>query len=284
LFKQYYYLTKPGIVRGNAIAALAGFFLASKGRIDWLLLLAMLVGICLVVASACVFNNYIDRDIDSKMSRTKKRALVSGKITPLNALIYGSVLGVVGLGLLAFYTNILTAFLALLGFFFYVVVYGYFKRHTVYGTVIGSISGAVPPTVGYCAVTNNFDLGALLLFGILVFWQMPHFYSIAIFRMKDYSSASIPVLPIVSGMRAAKTQSLLYIVGYIIVSAAMTLYGYTGITYLVIVTALGLGWLAIGIKDFNSPDDVRWGHKMFGISLLVLLAQCVLLSVDAWLP
>ena len=284
MFKQYYYLTKPGIVRGNAIAALAGFFLASKGRIDWLLLLAMLAGICLVVASACVFNNYIDRDIDSKMSRTKKRALVSGKITPLNALIYGSVLGVVGLGLLAFYTNILTAFLALLGFFFYVVVYGYFKRHTVYGTVIGSISGAVPPTVGYCAVTNNFDLGALLLFGILVFWQMPHFYSIAIFRMKDYSSASIPVLPIVSGMRAAKTQSLLYIVGYIIVSAAMTLYGYTGITYLVIVTALGLGWLAIGIKDFNSPDDVRWGHKMFGISLLVLLAQCVLLSVDAWLP
>src|SRR5579871_4902777 len=163
LFKAYYYLIKPGIVYSNMLAAIAGFFLAARGNVSVSLLLALIFGLGLVIASACVFNNYFDREIDAKMDRTQNRALVQKIIHTQNALVYGFILGLLGFISLIFFTNLLTAFIGFIGFIFYVFLYTFGKRRTVYGTLIGSISGAVPPVAGYCAVTNHFDFAAFLL-------------------------------------------------------------------------------------------------------------------------
>lgn len=244
----------------------------------------MLGGLSLIIASACVFNNYIDRDIDRLMDRTKHRALAAGSIAVHAAIIYASLLGLAGAALLGIFTNRLTLAIALLGFFFYVVVYGFFKRRSIYGTIVGSISGAVPPVVGYCAVTGHFNHTALILFLILVFWQMPHFYAIAMYRLDDYAAAKIPVLPIKKGMHAAKLQILLYIIAFTIAAAALSLFGHAGYTYLIVAVFLGLTWLGFGLKDFSNDSDKFWGRKMFFVSLAVITALSIMISINAWLP
>lgn len=284
MFQTYYRLTKPGIIYGNAIAAAGGFLLASNGHINFGLFLATLAGLSLVIASACVTNNYIDRDIDAKMARTKNRALASGAVSVRNSLIYAAGLGLAGALTLALFTNILTATLALFGWFAYVVLYGIGKRRTVHGTVIGSISGAVPPVVGYCAVTNRLDAGALLLFLVLVCWQMPHFYAIAMYRLKDYAAASIPVLPLKKGSHATKVQMLVYILAFIVATSLLTVLGYTGYTHLAVMILLGLAWLRLSLQGFKAASDEQWARKLFGFSLIVLLVFSAIISVDAWLP
>lgn len=199
-------LTKPGIILGNIITTLGGFALASRGQIDFVLLLYTLLGLGLIIASAGVFNSYIDRFADAKMERTKNRPLVRGEISNQKALLFGTFLGLVGVFVLALKTNPLTVFVALSGFSIYLILYAFMKYHSFYGTLVGSLAGAVPPVVGYCAVSNTFDAGAVLIFLMLVLWQMPHFYAIAIYRQEDYAAASIPVLPIVKGMEATKIQ------------------------------------------------------------------------------
>lgn len=283
LIKAYYILTKPGIVYSNALTAIAGFFLASRGSFELFLFLPMLFGISFVIASACVFNNFVDRNIDAKMARTQKRALVNKSISGSNALIYGSILGIIGFLLLLSYTNVLTAFIALLGFIFYVIIYGIGKRATVHGTVIGSISGAIPPVVGYCAVTNTIDLGALLLFFILILWQMPHFYAIAVFRSDDYAAADIPVLPVKRGLKKTRTQMIGYISAFILVSDLLTFYGYTGKTYFVVMTILGLMWLSIVVNDFEKIDKNKWARKIFFFSLIIITLFSVLLILNQFL-
>lgn len=282
--QAYYRLTKPGIIYGNVLTATAGFLLGSDGRIDFVGLLATLGGIALVIASACVANNYIDRDIDAKMARTKKRALVSGKITGPQALVYASILGIVGFTILATQTNPLTVGIGVIGFIDYVVFYTWSKRHTLLATLIGSISGATPITAGYTAATGSSDIGALLLFIVLVLWQMPHFYAIALSRQSDYAAAHIPVLPIVKGKHYAKIQILLYIVAFAIAIAALTIYSVTGYTFLVVMLVLTSIWLWRGWQGFAAQDDVRWARKMFLFSLVIILALSILLSVDTWLP
>lgn len=284
MIKDYYRLTKPGIIYGNGLSAIAGFFLASNGHIKIGLFLAMISGISLIIGSACVFNNYLDKDIDALMDRTKKRAIASGRIKPVSALIYGAVLFIAGAGLLLIFTNLLTFWVAWVGFVVYVLVYGYFKRRSVHGTVIGSVSGAVPPVVGYCAASNNFDTGALLLFLILVFWQMPHFYGIALYREKDYRAAHIPVLPIVSGARVAKLQTLVYIVSFIVACTLLTVFGYGGYTLLLASVVVGLVWLVRGVKNYSVVSDKIWGRQMFLFSLIVLLVFCTFATLNAWLP
>jgi protoheme IX farnesyltransferase len=282
--KAYYRLTKPGIIYGNAVTAVGGFLLASQGHVNAGLFFALLFGISLVIGSACVFNNYIDRDIDRLMKRTKGRALVSGAISGRDALIFATALVMVGSLLLGLYVNHLTLGIGLFGFFAYVVLYGVGKRRTVHGTVIGSISGAVPLVAGYCAVTNRLDLGALLLFAVMVFWQMPHFYAIAVYRMKDYAAASIPVLPIVKGLHQTKVQMLLYIIGFIIATSLLTVFGYTGYTYLVVMVLVGLWWLRLSLRGFKTSNDDRWARRLFGFSLIVVLTFSAMISLDVVLP
>ncbi|MDE2589744.1 MAG: heme o synthase, partial [Patescibacteria group bacterium] len=193
--KTYYLLTKPGIIYGNTITTVAGFLLASQGKIYFGLFMATLFGVSFVIASACVINNYLDRKIDKKMARTQKRALVTHAISPSHALVFATILGILGFLDLVVFTNGITFMIGLIGYIDYIVLYGLSKRKSIYGTLVGSISGATPIAAGYTAVTNRFDIAALLLFLIMVFWQMPHFYAIAIYRLKDYVAAGIPVLP-----------------------------------------------------------------------------------------
>lgn len=282
--RAYYYLTKPGIIYGNIMTAAAGFLLAAKGHINILLLLVTLAGTSLIIASACVFNNYIDRDIDKKMARTKKRALVSGNISARNALVYASALGLTGGAILGYRVNGLVLGIGLVGFVSYVGLYTYAKRKTLWGTEIGSISGATPIIAGYCAVTNNIDTGAVLLFLIMVLWQMPHFYAIAIYRLDDYSKAKIPVLPAVKGILATKARMTTYIAFYFLAAYLLFATGYANTwTYLLVMGGLCAYWLRLALQGRQAADDAVWARKLFFFSLKVLLMFCLLLATNSLL-
>ncbi len=281
MLKIYYSLIKPRMVFANALAVAGGFFLASKEHFSYNLFFAALVGISFVIAGGCVLNNYIDRDIDKIMDRTKTRALPMGAVSGQNVVIYGVSLTIFGIIILVLYTNILTLSLGLLGIFFYLVLYSWAKRHSSLGTLVGSIAGSVPPLAGYCVVTNSFDLGAIILFITLCLWQMPHFYSIAIYRFDDYTAASIPVLPVKKGIPAAKIQIVIYIMAFIIFGSALTAFGYAGYTYVAAVLILGFVWLEYGFAGFRASNDKPWARKMFIISLITITAMYVAMIVDS---
>ena len=284
MLKQYYELTKPGIIYGNAMTATAGFLLAEKGHFNIALFLATIVGLSLVIASGCVFNNYLDRYIDGRMQRTKDRPMVLKLLPVKTVLTYGSILGLLGAAVLFFFTNLLTAGIAAGGFFFYVFVYTPLKRRTIHSTLLGGIAGAVPPVVGYCAVTNHFDLAALLLFLILMLWQLPHFYSIAIYRLKDYTAASIPILPVKKGVLVTKIQMVVYIIFFTLAAVMLSVLHYTGTTYLIIAALLGLTWLGFSLKGFTTKNETAWARKMFFISLIVLTLLSLTISLTVVLP
>ena len=284
MIKEYYELVKPGIVYGNAFTTLAAFLFASRWHFSAALFLATMLGITLVIASACVFNNYIDRELDSKMTRTRDRALASGKIPNSSALVYASALGVIGFALLSMFVNALTATVAFTGFVFYVIIYGWAKRTGSWGTLVGSIAGAAPIVVGYTAVTNRFDLAALLLFLILALWQMPHFYAIALHRLEEYKAAGIPVLPIAKGARRTKVSILLYIVAFIIAAASLTFFNFTAYGYLAVILSSGLVWLWLAARGFTASDDAMWARRLFLFSLIVLVAFCGALAFAPLVP
>lgn len=281
-FQDFITLTKPGIIGGNVISVMGGFFLAAQGTFDGWLFVAALLGLALVIASGCAYNNVIDRDIDALMSRTRNRPLVQGRITPTATLVFATLLGAGGFGLLALGTNALTVGLAAFGFAIYVGAYSlYMKRNSEFGTLVGSLSGAVPPVVGYCAVTGQFDTGALTLLVIFCLWQMPHSYAIAIFRREDYRAASIPVLPVVRGIETAKHYILGYILAFVVATLALSLAGYAGIGYFAVALVMGVYWLYLGLEGYRARDDVKWAKQVFGFSILTITALSVMMSVDS---
>jgi protoheme IX farnesyltransferase len=265
---------------GNELPALAGFFLASKGSVNGTLLIFMVIGLSLVIGSACAFNNYQDRGIDALMARTRSRPSVTGRVSPGRILIFASLLGLLGITILALHTNMLTAALALFGLLAYVIPYGYYKRRTEYGTLIGSISGAMPPVVGYVAVSGHIDAAAVILFLILVTWQMPHFFAIAMYRASDYAAAGIPVLPRVRGLSHTRHQMIGFIIAFIIATSALAFWRYTGPVYLVTSLLLGLSWLAMTMRGFTSSNPKPWAKGMFRYSLVVLTVLCLVISLD----
>nr|WP_321239592.1 heme o synthase [uncultured Tolumonas sp.] len=281
MIKQYLLVTKPGIIFGNLVSVIGGFFLASKGSLDLPLFLATITGVSLVIASGCAFNNYIDQDIDRIMERTKNRVLVQGLISPKVTLIYASVLGLVGVALLDIVANRLAALLAVMGFVVYVGLYSlWLKRKSVYGTLIGSLSGAAPPVIGYCAVSNQFDMAALILLLIFSLWQMPHSYAIAIFRFKDYQSASIPVLPVKYGISVTKNHIFRYILAFAVATLMLTLSGYAGYSYFVVAALISAGWLAMAQAGFKTTDDRVWAKKLFIFSIVAITMLSVMMSID----
>lgn len=281
MFRSYLSLTKPGIIMGNVITASGGFFLASRGAFDPVLYLAMLAGLSCIIASGCVINNYFDRDIDTLMMRTKDRALPRGTVPLRHALLFAACLSLAGVSILYFYTNLLTLGVALFGAFVYIVLYTlWFKRHSAKSTFIGSLSGAVPPVMGYCAVTNTIDTAAIILFLILVLWQMPHFFAIALYRIEDYTAASIPVLPVKRGVLATKIQMILYINAFIVAVLALTALDYTGYFYAFVMTALGIAWLILAIAGFKAPDTKKWARRMFILSLVIIMMLPIMILID----
>lgn len=283
--KRYYSLTKPGVLYGNALTVVAGYFLAAQGTFDLTLFLGVFIGSSLIIASGCVINNYLDQDIDAIMARTKKRALVSGQIKGYRAVLFSIVLGVTGLALLSFYTNTLVVILGIVGFVTYVVFYGMLsKRLSPHGTLVGSISGAIPILAGYCAVTNTIDIGAVLVFVILFAWQFPEFYAIAIYRFKEYKAAGIPLLPIVKGLRRTKIEIFIYTYLFVISSLLLTVFNYTGLVYFTVMASIGAYWVWLAFKGFSTDNDDRWARKMFRFSMIAILILCIMLAVGPILP
>ena len=278
---NFFSIIKPGIIFGNIITVSGGFFLASHIVEPSLsLYFFVLMGMSLVMASGCVFNNIIDRDIDGLMERTKDRVLVKGLLSTKIAFVYATLLGLLGLVVLLMTTNLLTASIAVAGWFIYVFLYSlWFKRHSVYGTAIGGLAGAVPPVVGYCALSHQFDRGALIVFLLLFLWQIPHSYAIAIYRRQDYLNANIPVLPLKKGITITKMVMLLFVILCMIVGLMPSLLGYTAYLYFIISLILGIVWLLTAIHGFYHHNHRHWARKMFLFSILYVSLLSVLMIV-----
>lgn len=283
--KSYLQLIKPGITISNVISALAGYFLAvSANAFSVTTLVGAIGGVALVVASACVINNMIDRKRDTKMKRTRGREIAAGNIPLISALLYAIILGGIGFILLIVWTNYLTALLGLVAYVWYVAVYGFAKRHTPLSTLIGGVCGALPPVAGYTAVTGNIDVTAIILFLLLMVWQLPHFYAISIFRKDDYKNADLPVWAVRYGTKSTKAQILFWVIVFAILSPFLTIVGATGYVYLIVMMLLSIYWVFVGVKEYRRLDDEKWARKMFGVSLLVLLSMCAAIATGGYLP
>ncbi|WP_425464832.1 heme o synthase [Paenibacillus piri] len=279
-WRDFVQLAKPGIIFSNSITAFGGFWVASGWHINWLQMIYTMIGTALVMASGCVLNNYLDRDMDIKMARTQNRALPSGKISPQVVMMYGIILGVIGVLGLGLLVNPMSALLGLIGLFVYVWIYtAWFKRTSVWSTVVGSISGAMPPVIGYCAVRNDIDAGAIILFGILFLWQPPHFWALGIRRMEEYRAAGFPLLPVVRGTFITKISMIRYIVLLVPLSLLLYVYGYVNVFYFYAAVVMGLYWAFLCIKGFKAQDEELWAKKMFIYSINYLTVMFIIMVI-----
>ena len=285
--KTYYSLTKPGVLYGNVITGVAGFLLGVGvfQTFNVWLFLATIGGMTLVIASACVLNNVLDQDIDKIMERTRSRAVAHGDIPARNATMLSVVLGVLGMALLVLWTNWYVVASGVFGYVVYVWLYGAFsKRKSVHGTLVGSISGAMPVTAGYLAVSGSIDSAAVLVFLALFFWQFPEFYSIAIYRRKEYAAAGVPLMSVVKGVPVTIVLIYMYTLLYVASTLLLTLLGYTGWVYFVAMLLLGLYWLRLAAEGLHAPDTDAWARRNFHFSLTALLAFSAAISLGAFLP
>ena len=267
---SYIEVTKPGIILGNAITATAGYALAVRTHFDIFLYTAMLIGLSLVIAAGCVLNNYIDRNADIQMVRTKNRPLVRKVISPQQALAYSILLLLLGTAILMSFTNLLTTGITLFGFVAYVLVYSFVKYLTVHATFIGTFAGAVPPVVGYCAMSGELNQGAWLVFLFLITWQMPHFFAISIYRLHEYKKASIPVHPLIRGVLSTKIQMLLYIFAFTYVCTLLVSARLVNTVFLICAMILASGWVFLSLRGFVAKSDTKWAYTMFKYSLWVI--------------
>lgn len=280
IFRDYLSLTKPGIIFGNLISVAGGLFLGSRGLLNGQTFIASLIGIALVIGGGCALNNFIDRDIDALMLRTRNRPLVQGRIPAVRALILGLLLAICGMSILALFTNILAALVTLAGFLVYVVFYSLWLKRSPHGTWVGSLSGAVPPLAGYCAASGRLDTAGLILFAIYALWQFPHAYAIAILHVQDYARASIPVLPVVRGVARVKRDMPVYVAIFTLCALLLYFTHNTGISYLAVILILGLAWTGSTWRDRKCSDDRRWAKKSFGYSIVMVIAVSLMMSVD----
>ncbi|MGJ7910547.1 heme o synthase [Neobacillus sp. LXY-1] len=271
-WKDLMALIKIGIVNSNLITTFTGLWLALHftgqsflNNLD--IVFFTVAGSSLIIAGSCAINNYVDRDIDHLMDRTKTRPTVTGKIVPAKVLALGILL--VGLGtLLLFFTTITATVIGLLGVFSYVVLYTLWsKRQLVSNTIIGSISGAVPPLIGWAAVDANLDIMAWSLFLLMFIWQPPHFYALAMRRVNEYRAAKIPMLPVVKGFKTTKVHILLWLVALLPIPFLLIK---LGIPFLILAMLLNIGWLALGIYGYKIKDDIKWAKLMFVYSIQYL--------------
>lgn len=282
MLRDYIGVVKPGIVAGNLAAVGAGFLLAARGTIDVPRLLSITAGMALVMASACALNNCADRRMDRLMSRTRLRALPDGRLAPAAVVRYAAGLGISGVGLIVTGANILSAAIAVAGLLIYAGAYSlWLKPASVYAPAVGSLAGAAPPLAGYCAATGRIDGGAVILLGIFGLWQMPHFYAIAIYRMEDYASAAIPVLPVARGVGTAKRHIVGHICAFMAAAMVLGASGYAGTGYLGAAAASGGLWLGMAWTGLRTRDDRRWARRMFVWSLVVICTLDVMMALDS---
>lgn len=231
-------------------------YVGHKGMPGIFLVFFTLTGIGLAAGGSAVLNNYYDRDIDGLMPRTMKRSLPQGRIYPLNAFIFGSTLILVSVLIFYFFVNFITAFLAFLSAFIYVVPYTILmKRRTHLVTHVGSITGALPPVIGYTAVRGYIGVEAAALFAIMFVWQHPHFWALALKYKDDYKRGGIPALPVSKGVKGTKVRTLISCVILLPVSLWPYFIGMSGVFYLALALALGVYYIYLALKFYRSEKD-----------------------------
>jgi heme o synthase len=283
LVREYLQLTKPRVVALLVFCAVIGMFLAVPGIPPWRALVFGTLGIWMASGSAAAFNHLIDERIDKLMARTARRPLATGTLKPRQVLLFAIVLGVVSMLVLALLVNGLTAWLTFGGLIGYALVYtAYLKRATPQNIVIGGLAGAIPPVLGWTAVTGALHPFALQLCMIIFVWTPPHFWALAIFRRDDYARAEIPMLPVTHGVRYTRWNILLYTILLVLVSVLPSVTGYTGLIYFGGAVVLGAGFLYYAIRMMNPPDEY-FAMRTFKYSIVYLMALFAFLLADHWL-
>ena len=278
-------LCKLKVVALIMLTAVVGMLLATEGLPPLDLMILGSIGIALASCSAAVFNHVVDQRIDTIMSRTKNRPMPEGKVNSKQAVVFGIIIGVIGLSILAIWVNILTAVLTFFALIGYAVIYTmYLKRATPQNIVIGGAAGAAPPVLGWAAITNSVELDAMLLFLIVFIWTPPHFWALAIHRHEEYAKVDVPMLPVTHGLPFTRLQILLYTVILFIVTLMPYLIGMSSLIYLIGAILLGLGFLYYAIQMMRHPDNMELPMKTFGFSINYLMILFVILLVDHYFP
>ena len=278
-------LCKLKVVSLILLTAVVGMLLAVPYVPNLLLIVIASIGISLSAMSAAVFNHIIDEKIDLQMSRTDRRPLPKGRVTRNQALVWGLFLGLVGIALLFFFVNALTAVLTFLSLIGYAVFYTMYLKHaTPQNIVIGGAAGAAPPVLGWTSVAGSQGIEyALLLFLIVFIWTPPHFWALAIHRRDEYKKAQVPMLPVTHGLEFTRVQILLYTVLLFLVTLLPYLTGMSGVIYLISAATLGALFLGYSVKIFLEPDNPRIAFKTFKYSVNYLMVLFVALLVDHYL-
>ena len=277
----YIALTKPRIIELLLITTVPAMVLAAKGFPPIMLIVWTLVGGSLAAGSANAINCYIDRDIDVVMTRTRRRPLPAHAVDPANAVVFGIVLGVISFAVLGYFVNLLSAFLALLAIAFYVFVYTLMlKRTTPQNIVIGGAAGALPPVIGWAAVTGRVEVPALLLFAVVFYWTPPHFWALALRISRDYASARIPMLPVVSGVAETGRQILLYTILLVACSLILWAVARMGAIYLVTAIVLGIVFLWQAVRLWRDGTGVG-AIRLYKYSITYLTLLFLAIAVDA---
>ncbi|NJP36475.1 heme o synthase [Alkalicoccus luteus] len=278
-WRDYVSISKTGIVMSNLITVFAGLYLAAYytgstlAESFWPAFMAI-TGSALIIAGGCALNNYIDRDIDHLMERTKDRPTVSGRLTGKQTLTYGLALSIAGTAALAA-ASLTAALIGAAGLIIYVVLYTMWtKRTTTLNTIVGSFAGAVPPLIGWAAIDPGLHPYAWTLFLIMFIWQPPHFLALAMRRQDEYKAAGIPMLPVVAGNALTKRQIIWYVAALIPVSLLIADFG---VIYTAAAVLLGGGWLIYGLMGLRTKDDMKWATGMFIYSLNYLTIMFVLM-------
>jgi protoheme IX farnesyltransferase len=272
-------LAKPRITLMVLITTAGGLSLA--GGVDLRTALFTLLGTALVVGSANTLNCWLERDSDRYMTRTRGRPLPAGRLQPKVALIFGLTLAFISIPLLTLGVNRLTGLLAAIALVSYVAIYTPMKQKSPAALLVGSVPGALPPLIGWTAVTGKLEWAGLALFGVLFFWQLPHFIAIAIFREEEYTRAGIKVLPAVRGLRVAKVHAVVHAVLLLLVSLVLVPLHVAGVAYLGVATLLGVGMVVIALRGFAPGAGHKWARQMFAASLIYLPLLFAALALDA---
>lgn len=281
--QSYYQLTKPRIILLLLITTAAGMWIAAKGEVDPLLLLATMTGGTLASGAANTINCIYDSDIDYIMERTRWRPIPSGRVKRRDALIFAIVLASLSFTLLTVVANLLAALLAMSGIVFYVLIYTHWlKRHSVQNIVIGGAAGAIPPLVGWAAVTGDLSITAWLLFAIVFLWTPPHFWALAMMIRDEYAEVGVPMLPVIEGDKATAVQIWIYTL-ILIPSTFLLVYplNAAGVVYGIVATVLGGIFVQKAWLLFKSPEDRGVARSLFKYSIFYMMLLCAGMVVDS---
>lgn len=282
-WRDYLEMCKPKVVLLMLLCALVGMFLATPGMVPLDIIFFGTLGIALVAGSAAAMNHLLDARIDADMARTKQRPMAQGRVSNVQGGVFVALTGILGIGILAVMINPLTAWLNLLSWVGYGVIYTvYLKRATPQNIVIGGLFGAAPPLFGWTAVTNSIDGGGLLLVLIIFAWTPPHFWALAIDRMEEYRKVNIPMLPVTHGEQYTKVHILLYTIVMLLITIMPYLIGMSNLLYLVCALILGAGflyWSLVLLRGRNRRAPI----ETFRYSIVYLMLLFVALLLDHWL-